>query len=92
MAIDTHIHYLPLRFQAAEGTTADGSGICFLPDLLSIFIAAGAYVFFTAPLMGTAAVFTAIDNHLLHTLILDKCAVHWVGYQTFHVGGFGMGF
>ena len=98
MAIDTHIYYLPFYFQAAKGTTAEGSGIRFLPYLLSVFvmaIAAGTFVTrfrHYAPLMSVGAAITAIGSGLLHTLDPGSGTAQWIGYQIITGTGFGMGF
>lgn len=98
MAIDTHIYYIPFYFQAAKGTTAEGSGIRFLPYLLPVFIiavAAGTLVTIFhvyAPLMVIGAAIMAVGSGLLQTLDPDSSTAHWVCYQMITGIGFGLGF
>lgn len=98
MAIDTHIYYIPFYFQAAKATTAEGSGVRFLPYLLPVFIlAVVAGTFVTkfrryAPLMGVGAAIMATGSGLLHTLTPNSTAVQWICYQIITGAGFGMGF
>lgn len=96
MAIDTHIYYLPLYFQAVDGTSASTSGVRILPYLATMIVAAvvsgscislfGYYVLF---MIFGSALFT-VGSALLHTLGANSGLVHWVGYQLLSGIGFGM--
>ncbi|KAF7885090.1 hypothetical protein EAF00_010908 [Botryotinia globosa] len=98
MAIDTHICYLPIYFQAVRGTTAEQSGIRKLPYLGSIIlgtIMSGASVSrfgFYVPLMWMCGIIFTAGCGSLHTLGRSSTTAQWVGYQVLTRFGFGIGF
>ncbi|KAH7242786.1 major facilitator superfamily domain-containing protein [Fusarium tricinctum] len=87
MGAYTHIYYLPFYFQAAKGTTAEGSGIRTIPYLASnivacIIIGAGTTLVgvFKPFMLAGAAIFT-IGSALIATLKIDSPAGKWVSYE-----------
>lgn len=98
MAIDTHIYYLPLYFQAVDGTSASASGVRILPYLATMIISAiasgscisllGHYV----PFMILGSALFTVGCALLHNLGVNSGPAHWVGYQLLAGIGFGMAF
>lgn len=95
MGIYTHFYYLPFYFQAAQGTTAQESGIRTVPYIISLTVFSvitgatinlvGWYVPF---LLSGCAVFT-IGAGLLFTLQVDSSEGRWIGYQV--LAGVGAG-
>ena len=98
MGIDTHIYYLPLYFQAVDGTSASISGVRILPYLVTMIFAAlvsgygisllGYYVPF---MMIGSALFT-VGSALIHTLGVGSGPAQWIGYQLLAGIGFGLAF
>ena len=92
------IYYLPIWFQAIEGTTATESGIRSLPLILAqvIFsIVAGIAItkvgYFT-PFMYASVVFMCIGAGLITTFKVDTSKGMWIGYQIIFGTGTGLGF
>lgn len=91
-----HSYYLPLFFQAVQGTTAEQSGVRLLPYLApEVFaaIASGAFISKTGqylPMMWIGAVLTTVGSGMLYTLQPGSPTRKWVGYQVLTSLGFGM--
>ncbi|KAI9689892.1 MAG: hypothetical protein M1822_009774 [Bathelium mastoideum] len=98
MAIDLHIYYLPFYFQAAKGTSAQGSGVRILPYLITVFltaIVAGTFMTFSRlyyPIMWFGAAVLTSGCTLIQTLRVTSGAGQWIGYQILCGIGFGMAF
>ena len=97
MAIDTHIYYLPFYFQTVKGTTARGSGVRFIPYLVSMNIAAlmsGILVTKTGifvPLMWVSAAVMSIGCGLIYSLNSQSSTAQWFLYEVVTGTGFGIG-
>ncbi|KAM3155704.1 Aspyridones efflux protein [Botrytis cinerea] len=98
MAIDTHIYYLPIYFQAVRGTTAEQSGIRMLPYLGSNILAtivSGASVSrfgYYVPFMWMCGIIFTAGCGVLHTLGRFSTTAQWAGYEVLTGFGFGIGF
>ena len=92
------IYYLPIWFQAIEGTTATESGIRSLPLVFAqvIFsIVAGIAITkigYYTPFMYASVVFMSIGAGLLTTFKVDTSEGMWIGYQIIFGMGTGLGF
>lgn len=90
------IYYVPIWFQAIEGTTAVESGIRNLPMILSLVIMSiGSGILVTVigyytPWMIASAVLMSIGVGLMSTWTVDTGHQQWIGYQIIY--GFGVGF
>lgn len=91
-----HSYYLPLFFQAVQGTSAEQSGLRLLPYLAPEVVAAiasGAFISMTGqylPMMWIGAVLTTVGSGMLYTLQPGSPTREWVGYQVLTSLGFGM--
>ena len=98
MAIDTHIYYLPLYFQAVDGTSASTSGLRILPYLATMIVAAVVSGFcvsllgYYVPFMIVGSALFTVGAALLHNLGVNSGPAQWVGYQLLSGIGFGMAF
>ncbi|KAG6016876.1 hypothetical protein E4U41_004333, partial [Claviceps citrina] len=91
------VYYLPIWFQAVQGTSAIESGIKNLPMILSLVIFSilsgglvttlGHY----APFMILSAVLMSVGAGMLSTLTVDAGPAHWIGYQILFGIGVGLG-
>ena len=92
------IYYLPIWFQAIEGTTATESGIRSLPLILAqvlFSILAGiaiTKVGYYTPFMYASVVFMCIGAGLITTFKVDTAKGKWIGYQIIFGMGTGLGF
>ncbi|KAL5480187.1 hypothetical protein ACEPAI_1457 [Sanghuangporus weigelae] len=97
MAFFTHIFFLPFYFQAVKGTTAEKSGICSIPYLVSVSLAsvisAGAIikVGYYSPFMWAGAAIFSVGSGLLFTLQTSSSTGVWIGYQVVAAAGYGLG-
>ncbi|KAL5531126.1 hypothetical protein ACEPAG_4002 [Sanghuangporus baumii] len=97
MAFFTHIFFLPFYFQAVKGTTAEKSGICSIPYLVSVSLAsvisAGAIIKigYYSPFMWAGAAIFAVGSGLLFTLQTSSSTGVWIGYQVVAAAGYGLG-
>ncbi|KAL5500840.1 hypothetical protein ACEPAH_9227 [Sanghuangporus vaninii] len=97
MAFFTHIFFLPFYFQAVKGTTAEKSGICSIPYLVSVSLAsvisAGVIikVGYYSPFMWAGAAIFAVGSGLLFTMQTSSSAGVWIGYQVVAAAGYGLG-
>lgn len=91
------VYYVPIWFQAVQGTSAVMSGIHTLPMLIStiiISIAAGGLVTalgYYSPFMIFATVVMSIGAGLISTWTPDTPSRNWIGYQILFSAGYGMG-
>ncbi|KAL9095180.1 MAG: hypothetical protein Q9165_002436 [Trypethelium subeluteriae] len=98
MAIDTHIYYLPLYFQAVDGVSASISGVRILPYLATMIVSAGisgALISLTGyyvPFMIFGSALFTVGSALIHTLRVESGVSQWVGYQLITGIGFGTTF
>ena len=92
------IYYLPIWFQAIEGTTATESGIRSLPLVFAQVIssiAAGVAITkvgYYTPFMYASVVFASIGAGLFTTFKVDTGEGMWIGYQILFGTGTGLGF
>ncbi|KAG5996383.1 hypothetical protein E4U43_002862 [Claviceps pusilla] len=91
------VYYLPLWFQAVQGTTAIESGIKNLPMILSLVIfsiLSGGLVSsigYYAPFMLLSTLLMSIGAGKLSTLHVDSPPAQWIGYQVLFGTGVGLG-
>lgn len=91
------IFYIPIWFQAIQGSSAVGSGIKNLPLILSLVIMSivsgglvtvlGQY----APFMIFSSIVMAVGAGMLSTFKVDSGAGVWIGYQLLFGIGVGAG-
>ncbi|GCB25950.1 putative HC-toxin efflux carrier TOXA [Aspergillus awamori] len=97
-AMFTFVYYLPIWFQAVQGTSATESGIRNLPLVISnvVFaIISGVLVSATGyfgPFMLLSAAMASIAAGLLSMLHPSSGAGEWIGYQVLLGSSIGMGF
>lgn len=98
MAIDTHIYYLPIYFQAVDGVSAKSSGVRILPYLATMIVAAiisatcVTILKFYVPFMVAGAAILTAGSALIHTLDTDSTSAQRIGYELLSGIGFGLGF
>ncbi|KHN94876.1 MFS transporter [Metarhizium album ARSEF 1941] len=91
------VYYLPLWFQAVQGTSAIQSGIKNLPMILSLVIfslVSGGLVTTLghyAPFMIASTVLMSVGAGLLSTFDVDTGPARWIGYQVIFGIGVGLG-
>ncbi|KAG6001557.1 hypothetical protein E4U21_004097 [Claviceps maximensis] len=91
------VYYLPIWFQAVQGTSAIQSGIKNLPMILSLVIfsiLSGGLVTtigYYAPFMILSTVLMSVGAGMLSTFSVDTPAAHWIGYQILFGTGVGLG-
>ena len=91
------VYYVPIWFQAVQGTSAVESGIRNLPMLIStilLSIASGGLVTalgYYTPFMIAATVFMSIGAGLVSTFKPNTGSPAWIGYQILFGLGYGMG-
>ncbi|GAB0134730.1 hypothetical protein EsDP_00003088 [Epichloe bromicola] len=91
------VYYLPIWFQAVQGTSAIQSGIKNLPMILSLVvfsIVSGGLVTtlgYYAPFMILSTVLMSVGAGLLSTFTVDTGPAHWIGYQIVFGIGVGLG-
>lgn len=91
------VYYLPIWFQAVQGTSAIQSGIKNLPMILSLVlfsIVSGGLVTtlgYYAPFMMLSTVLMSVGAGLLSTFTVDTGPAHWIGYQIIFGIGVGLG-
>jgi MFS family permease len=91
------VYYVPLWFQAVQGTSAVGSGVRNLPMLITtIFmsIASGGLVSklgYYTPFMIAATVFMSIGAGMISTWKPNSSSAAWIGYQVLFSFGYGLG-
>lgn len=91
------VYYLPIWFQAVEGTSAVESGIRTLPLVLALVVAAigggqiVARVGYYTPFLYISSVIMPIGAGLLTTLKVDSSEGVWIGYQIVFAFGLGIG-
>ncbi|KAJ3480194.1 hypothetical protein NLG97_g8129 [Lecanicillium saksenae] len=89
------VYYLPIWFQAIQGSSAVNSGIRSLPLILALVIlsmisggvvtAVGYYT----PALIVSSILMAVGAGMLTTLQVDSGNAKWIGYQC--IFGFGVG-
>ena len=90
------VYFLPIWFQAIQGSSAFQSGLKTLPLTLSLIIggiASGGVISKTGPYLPslfTGVLLTVAGAALLMTLKPDSPSKEWIGYQVLY--GFGLGF
>lgn len=98
MAIDTHIYYLPIYFQAVQGVSAKSSGVRILPYLATMIVAAiisavcVTILKLYVPFMVAGAAILTAGSALVHTLNTESTAAKRIGYELVCGIGFGLGF
>lgn len=91
------VYYLPIWFQAVQGTSAIQSGIKNLPMILSLVIfslVSGGLVTtigYYAPFMVLSTVLMSVGAGLLSTFTVDTGPARWIGYQIIFGIGVGLG-
>ncbi|KAG5981239.1 hypothetical protein E4U55_003150 [Claviceps digitariae] len=91
------VYYLPIWFQAVQGTSAIQSGIKNLPMILSLVvfsILSGGLVTTLghyAPFMLLSTLLMSLGAGLLSTFTVDTSPAHWIGYQILFGIGVGLG-
>lgn len=91
------VYFLPIWFQAVQGTSAVQSGIRNLPMLIAcvlMSVVAGGTVTalgYYTPFMLLASVLTAIGYGLISTFTPDISKGKWIGYQILAGAGVGFG-
>ena len=91
------VYYVPIWFQAVQGTSAVESGIRNLPLLISTIlfsIFSGGLVTklgYYAPFMIVATVMMSIGAGLISTFKPNTPSPKWIGYQILFGVGYGMG-
>jgi hypothetical protein len=91
------VYYIPIWFQAIQGTSAVESGIRNLPMLIStilLSIMSGGLVTklgYYTPFMIAATVLMSIGAGLVSTFKPDTPSPKWIGYQILFGIGYGMG-
>ncbi|MCJ1238226.1 hypothetical protein MMC14_006215 [Varicellaria rhodocarpa] len=90
-------YYLPIWFQAVDGTSAFESGIRLIPMVLSLVVASivsgqitmriGYYV----PAMLVSPVIASVGAGMITTLNQDSGHSMWIGYQVLYGFGIGLG-
>ncbi|TWU71389.1 hypothetical protein ED733_002254 [Metarhizium rileyi] len=91
------VYYLPIWFQAVQGTSAIQSGIKNLPMILSLVIfsiASGGLVTtlgYYAPFMIASTILMSVGAGMLSTLGVDASPAQWIGYQILFGVGVGLG-
>ena len=89
------MYYLPVWFQAIEGSSAVQSGIHLLPMLLALVVSTISNGFMVSktgyytPSLIFGICLNAIGAGLLTTLQVDSPPARWIGYQILY--GFGLG-
>ncbi|KAL9117491.1 MAG: hypothetical protein Q9187_005973 [Circinaria calcarea] len=92
------VYYLPIWFQAIQGTSATGSGIRNLPLILGqVIMVIGSGVLTTklgyyTPFVYGSVVLMSIGAGLLTTLTPESGPGKWIGYQVLFGFGTGLGF
>ncbi|KAH8881291.1 MFS general substrate transporter [Thozetella sp. PMI_491] len=91
------IYFLPIWFQAVQGSSAVDSGIRNLPMLISVVLmsllsgglvtALGYYT----PFMIVGTIFASVGYGLLSTFHPDTAQPMWIGYQILAGAGVGLG-
>ncbi|KAF2839733.1 MFS general substrate transporter [Patellaria atrata CBS 101060] len=90
-------YFLPIFFQAAQGTSALESGLRTIPQLvgaLTFSVIAGLFVRKTglfAPAVILSTIITSIACGLLSTLTPNSGPAEWIGYQLMVGIGIGLG-
>lgn len=90
------LYYLPIWFQAVQGTSAVESGIRLLPMMIPVVIASvvsGKLISSTgyyAPFMIAGVCLTAVGAGLITTFNIYTSAGMWIGYQVIYGFGFGL--
>lgn len=91
------VFYLPLWFQAIQGSSAVQSGIKNLPMILSVvvmsLVGGGIVTVFGyyTPFMLLSSVLMGVGAGLLTTFTIDTGSNHWIGYQVIFGMGVGIG-
>ncbi|KAK9445110.1 MFS transporter [Metarhizium brunneum] len=91
------VYYLPIWFQAVQGTTAIDSGIKNLPMILSLVIfslVSGGLVTtlgYYAPFMIASTILMSVGAGMLSTFDVNTGPAHWIGYQILFGIGVGLG-
>lgn len=91
------VYYLPIWFQAVQGTSAIQSGIKNLPMILSLVIfsiISGGLVTtigYYAPFMIASAVLMSVGAGMISTFDANTGPAHWIGYQILFGIGVGLG-
>lgn len=92
------LYYIPIWFQAIQGSSAVGSGIKSVPMILSMEItlmccgSLVAMIGYYAPFMIVSSILMSVGSGLLTTLKVDSYAGAWIGYQILVGTGIGAGF
>ncbi|KAJ3578728.1 hypothetical protein NPX13_g1839 [Xylaria arbuscula] len=96
-AVFVFTYYLPIWFQAIQGTSATDSGVRTLPSVLGqvVFALVGGALASAlghfVPLLIVSSVLSAVGAGLLSTLKVDSNTGHWIGYQLVMAVGVGIG-
>ncbi|KAJ3492065.1 hypothetical protein NLG97_g5474 [Lecanicillium saksenae] len=91
------VYYLPIWFQAIQGSSAVNSGIKSLPLILGLVILSmisGGFVSalgYYTPFMIASSILMAIGAGLLSTLEIHSGRNQWIGYQCLFGFGVGLG-
>lgn len=91
------MYYVPLWFQAVQGTSAVGSGVHNLPMLITTILTsifAGGMVTkvgYYTPFMIVATVLMSIGAGMISTWEVHTSSTAWIGYQILFSLGYGMG-
>jgi len=91
------VYYVPLWFQAVQGTSAVGSGVHNLPMLVTTILTSifsGGLVTklgYYTPFMITATVIMSIGAGMISTWEVHTSSAAWIGYQILFSLGYGLG-